>query len=104
LPLIANIDPAEHQAYNEAWLSNLADNVLTYGHISEAKVTRIRGLLSSSSHQEKALFNYSFALSQCQRMGAPYTLMLEDDVLAASVWYRNIKSAIAELEEQPPSK
>lgn len=98
LPFIANIDPHAHYAYNESWLFNLADEVLTYDNVSMRDKARMRSQETPKGHMKKALFDYSFTLQRCLESKAPYILMLEDDAIAADGWYRRTKAALADME------
>lgn len=100
LPFIANIDPYAHYAYNESWLFNLADEVVTYEDVSTWDKARMRSQETPKGHKKKALFDYSFMLRRCLDSNAPYILMLEDDTIAADGWYERTKTAIAELESR----
>lgn len=96
LPFIANIDPHTHYAYNESWLSNLSDEVITYDNVSARDRARMRSQETPKGHMKKALFDYSFMLQKCLDSKAPYILMLEDDVIAADGWYRRTKAALTD--------
>ena len=98
LPFIANIDPHSHHAYNQTWLHTLTDQVFTYDNVSIRDKTRMSSQESPDGHKRKALFDYSFMLQRCLDTGAPYILMLEDDVIAADGWYRRTKIALQEME------
>lgn len=98
LPFIANINPYKHYAYNETWLSNLSDEVITYGNVSARDKARMRLQETPNGHMKKALFDYSFMLQKCLDSKAPYILMLEDDVIAADGWYRRTKAALTDME------
>jgi len=98
LPFIANIDPHAHYAYNETWLHDLSDEVLTYDNVSIKDKARMRSQETPNGHNKKALFDYSYMLRRCFDSGAPHILMLEDDVIAADGWFRRMKSAVQELE------
>lgn len=101
LPFIANIDPHVHYAFNQTWLSDLSDEVLTYANVSAKDRARMRSSESPKGHKKKALFDYAYMLQSCYNSSAPYILMLEDDVIAADGWYPRTKAALADLEKQP---
>lgn len=101
LPFIANIDPETHLAYNEPWLHGLADKILSYNNVSASNAARMRTQESAKGHKKKALFDYSYTMQSCLDSGAPYILMLEDDVIAARGWYPRMKASLEELEGQP---
>jgi GR25 family glycosyltransferase involved in LPS biosynthesis len=100
LPFIANINPYKHYAYNETWLSNLSDEVITYENVSARDKARMRLQETPNGHMKKALFDYSFMLQKCLDSKAPYILMLEDDVIAADGWYRRTKAALTDMESR----
>ena len=100
IPFIANIDPYKHYAYNETWLSNLSDEIITYENVSARDKARMRLQETPNGHMKKALFDYSFMLQKCLDSKAPYILMLEDDVIAADGWYRRTKAALADMESR----
>lgn len=100
MPFIANVDPQTHEEFNEPWLHNLADHVLTYESVPATKKTRLRGMQTPSGHREKALFDYSYTLDACLNSSTPYILMLEDDVLAAEGWFSRTKAALSVLEDR----
>jgi hypothetical protein len=101
LPFIANIDPHTHYAFNESWLFDLADEVLTYENVLKKDKARMRYQETPKGHEKKALFDYSYMLRKCLGSGAPYILMLEDDTIAANSWYRRTKAALMDMESRP---
>jgi hypothetical protein len=101
LPFIANIDPYTHYAFNESWLFDLTDEVLTYENVSKKDKARMRSQETPKGHEKKALFDYSYTLRKCLDSDAPYILMLEDDTIAADGWYRRTKTAVEEMESRP---
>lgn len=100
LPFIANITPYAHYAYNESWLFDLADEVLTYDNVSMRDKTRMRSQETPKGHKKKALFDYSYTLQRCLDSNAAYILMLEDDAIAADGWYPRTKAALADMESR----
>lgn len=101
MPFIANPVSSEHQAFGERWLSHLVDDTLTFEQIPESDKAMLRQLDGANAHMAKTLFDYRFVLERCYLTGAPYVLVLEDDVIAAPSWYNHTKGAIRELESQP---
>jgi hypothetical protein len=83
LPFIANIDPRAHYVFNESWLFDLTDEVLTYENVLKKDKARMRSQETPKGHEKKALFDYSYMLRKCLDSGTPYILMLEDDTIAA---------------------
>ncbi|WPG99527.1 Hypothetical protein R9X50_00234200 [Acrodontium crateriforme] len=102
MPFIGNVDPREHLAFNETWLPNVADKIVTYDdeHVSDADRARLRHMTSGQQgHKEKALFDYKSVLRGClKNTHAPYVLIVEDDTLAIDGWYSHTMAALRELE------
>lgn len=101
---IAQTDPRMHPAYSEKWLENVADRVLTYT-LPEEQLEHIRGLEKDrESFREKALFDYTYLLKACSAVGAPYIVMIEDDVIAQDGWYHRTQKALEVAETQSDLK
>lgn len=99
LPFIAHTDPSQHPAHNESWIYDISDQVLTYD-LPSSDFLRIDFLEDYEvDHLKKSLYDYQYLLSACYNTTAPYTLVLEDDVLAARSWYQAVKSAVKRLED-----
>ncbi|KAJ5914961.1 hypothetical protein N7504_003844 [Penicillium tannophilum] len=98
---IAHSDPSEHPAYDERWLSELPDQVLLYNE-DEVDIDHIRLLEKSPKRvgRQKALLDYQYLLTACNQIATPYTLMLEDDVVAQDGWYHRTQEAVASAERQ----
>lgn len=99
--LFANVDPRQHQDFDTGWIRSVADQILTYEWVSETEKAHLRTLESPDGHKEKALLDYSYALQACYDSGAPFSLMFEDDALAADTWYSRAKDALAQIEQHP---
>lgn len=99
-PLIAHNDPYVHQAFNESWLQNLADRIITYEALPQRDKARLRYLETPEGHREKALYDYSYMLETCLNLSTPYMLLLEDDVLAADGWYQRLNAAVKDWQNQ----
>lgn len=93
MPLIAQTDPARHPAYQERWLSNVADSVLEYD-LPKTQIDYIKNLEDNSNFREKALFDYRHLLEKCADTGAEYIAVLEDDVIALHGWYHRMRHAL----------
>lgn len=99
--LVANANPALHRDFNQTWFQNLPDRIITYETASEKEATLVQELESQGlDHRAKPLHDYVKLLRNCYSTGAPFVLMLEDDVLAASGWYRRTQLAIRQLQEK----
>ncbi|KAJ5745954.1 hypothetical protein N7520_011136 [Penicillium odoratum] len=99
---IAHTDPSQHPAYAEPWLHQVADRVLLY-NASEVDVDHIRELESDEAKiaaREKALFDYAYLLKACKQVGAPYTIILEDDVVALDGWYHRTHDAVISADQK----
>ncbi|PYH51495.1 uncharacterized protein BO96DRAFT_438933 [Aspergillus niger CBS 101883] len=93
---IAHSDPAEHPAYMEPWLHDLADKVLVYDP-DVVDIEHIRSLETPEAKKfarEKGLFDYTYLLKACGALNTSYTVMLEDDVVALDGWYHRTKQAL----------
>ena len=53
LPFIANTNPHAHYAYNESWLFNLADEVMTYENVTARDRARMRLQETPNGHKKK---------------------------------------------------
>jgi hypothetical protein len=101
LNMIANVDPSQHQAFNESWLHSLSDQVVTYQDADMELRERMAELeISDHSHTLKPMLDYIYLLRACYNTGAPFIAMLEDDVLAADGWYHRTIAALNKLETQ----
>ncbi|KAE8130933.1 integral membrane protein [Aspergillus pseudotamarii] len=103
---IAHTDPVQHPAYSEPWLHGLADKVLLYDE-KDIDVDHIRSLETAEAKAlalEKGLLDYTYLLKACTAVGAPYTVMLEDDIIALDGWYHRTKQALRAVEWQTVEK
>lgn len=101
---VANTDPKTHMAWNETWLRDVSDKVVTMeGAMSDDLKKHFAELehQTGGGHVEKALWDYSHALDLCYQTGAPFSLMLEDDVIAARGWYTHARVAMKQLQGVP---
>ncbi|KAK3049117.1 hypothetical protein LTR09_009536 [Extremus antarcticus] len=99
VPFIVNLDPEEHQAIHEPWLEQLADEVLTYTDAEEGEVGRLKEVMVGDwDNKKKALFDYTHLLRTCYERNTTWTLILEDDTVAADGWYLRTLDALRELE------
>ncbi|OGE53314.1 hypothetical protein PENARI_c008G03881 [Penicillium arizonense] len=99
---IAHTDPSEHPSYEEPWLHELADQVLLYDP-AEVDIDHVRSLETDAAKafgREKGLFDYTYLLKACEAVNAPYTMILEDDVVAMDGWYHRTIGALASAEQQ----
>lgn len=94
LPFIAHLDPQKHPAYQTSWLHGASDDVLIYD--LERKERKYVAYLEKSekNHHKKSLVDYKYILDACHKVGTPFILIIEDDVLAAAGWYAHLKAAL----------
>ncbi|GAB1193896.1 hypothetical protein APSETT444_003132 [Aspergillus pseudonomiae] len=103
---IAHTDPTQHPAYSEPWLHELADKVLLYDE-KDVDIDHIRSLETTEAKTlalEKGLLDYTYLLKACAAIGTPYTVMLEDDIIALDGWYHRTKQALRAVERQTAEK
>lgn len=94
MALIAQTKPELHPAYQENWLYNVADRILKYD-LPEKDIDRIREMEEDRGlFREKALFDHTYLFKACAQTGAPYILMVEDDVVAMEGWYQETREAL----------
>lgn len=105
--LIAHTNPHEHPFYDESSsivnVSRVADKVIFYPDIagsSKSMTDRIHQLEKQGKFNEKSYYDYSLLLHQCVTSLAPYTLILEDDVLAQEGWYARTMDSLQKLETE----
>lgn len=99
---IAHTNASEHPAYSEPWLHTLPDQVLLYDP-EEVDIPHIRSLETDAakvSGREKALFDYTYLLKGCEKVNAPYSVILEDDVVAMDGWFHRTTAALKSAEKQ----
>lgn len=97
---IAHTDPQIHPDFAQPWVENVADRVLTYD-LPQDQLEHIRKLENDRGlFREKALFDYTYLLKACAAVGAPYILMMEDDVIALDGWYHRTRDGLELAESQ----
>ncbi|RWA11747.1 hypothetical protein EKO27_g3359 [Xylaria grammica] len=89
--LLAHVDQTEHPDYGQPWLSGMADDLVSY-HDEEERL-ELAQTMTSRPHAIKAKFDYSIVMEECEKTGAPYILMVEDDVVFLDGWrHRTMKA------------
>lgn len=73
-------DPTVHSAYNEKWLPDLADEVVTYGYGPDVMQHIINMEAEGGLYREKGLYDWRFLVKKCYEKEIPYVAILEDDV------------------------
>lgn len=96
---IAHSDPAQHPSYSSSWLSATADKVLLYD-LPDEEMEYIKELETEELTEEKSRFDYTYLLKACEATGTPYTVMIEDDVIAMDGWYHRTRRALEDAEQQ----
>ncbi|EGE04573.1 hypothetical protein TEQG_03444 [Trichophyton equinum CBS 127.97] len=97
---IPHVDPTIHPSFESKWISAMTDRVLLY-NVTAAEIDHLRELENEGgSFREKGLFDYVYLLKACQEIGAPHTIMVEDDVLEMDGWYHRTKQALVDADRQ----
>ena len=90
---LAHSDQEEHQDYEQPWLANMADELPSYRDSPERFVFS-NAIQLNKTHATKSKFDYSIVMEECERTGAPYTLMVEDDVVFMDGWHHRTMQAL----------
>lgn len=88
---IADLNPEDHPAYHEPWISGLVDRVLTHD-LSPSELEYVLSL----DDQHKGVYDYRTLLQACIDSEAPYTTLIEDDVVAADGWFQRTMDGLDE--------
>lgn len=97
---IAQTNQSLHPAYGEGWIENVADTFLAYD-LPEEKMEKVRDWeIAGGDYRQKALFDYTYLLSACERVGSPYIVILEDDVIALDGWFHRTEMALKTADEK----
>ncbi|PYH99910.1 integral membrane protein [Aspergillus ellipticus CBS 707.79] len=98
--LFALSDPSDHPDYNQTWLTNVVDRVLTYDDLADAPGWIILNLEKKKNIKKKSLIDYRLGLQACYDMtDAPWIIMLEDDVVAQRNWYEHTMRSVQRIED-----
>ncbi|KAI0468347.1 hypothetical protein F4859DRAFT_212133 [Xylaria cf. heliscus] len=92
--LLAHTDQADHKAYGQLWLANMADKLPSYSDTTE-RFALAKIMESNQTHGTKAKFDYSIVMEECAKTGAPEILMIEDDVVFMDGWWPRVREALA---------
>ncbi|ORY56401.1 uncharacterized protein BCR38DRAFT_379527 [Pseudomassariella vexata] len=91
--LLAHTDQTKHPDYGQPWLASMADKLPLYRDDAEqlalAKVMEL-----NQSHGTKSKFDYSIVMEECEKTGAPYILLVEDDVVFLDGWRHRVMQAL----------
>lgn len=92
--LIAHSDPTKHPAYNEEWLGEAVDEVLSYKNAGNNTARILEWERQGSPYVEKGMFDYNVLLNHCIKSGSEYVVIFEDDFIALDGWYHRMKQAL----------
>lgn len=93
---IVNVDPREHMAFNESWVPQVMDQMLTYEDVPAEMKAKVQ-VLSPSDFKRKSVLDYIFLLRSCYERNTPWIVILEDDVVGADGWFLRMKQATEDL-------
>ncbi|KAI0548889.1 hypothetical protein F4679DRAFT_288431 [Xylaria curta] len=85
---VAHTNQSKHDEYNQPWLVAMADELPSYDSLTLAEA------MGNQNHEIKSKYDYSIVLEACANTGAPYVLMLEDDVLFLDGWWPRVARAL----------
>ncbi|KAI1084537.1 hypothetical protein F5B20DRAFT_567973 [Whalleya microplaca] len=91
--LLAHTDQEKHQDYGQSWLASMADKVLSYGD-NPGRLALAKAMELSQTHETKAKFDYSVVMEECEKTGASYILIVEDDVIFLDGWRHRTMQAL----------
>lgn len=92
--LLAHTNQADHTAYGQPWLANMADKLPSYSD-NESRFALATIMESNQTHGVKAKFDYSIVMEECEKTGASDILMIEDDVVFMDQWWPRVREALA---------
>ncbi|KAL4971664.1 hypothetical protein BDW66DRAFT_145681 [Aspergillus desertorum] len=96
--LFALTSPTEHPDYNQPWLPNVVDRILTYDQF-DVKFSTLRRLEEKKDIKRKSLIDYHLSLKSCyEDTQAPWIMMLEDDVVAQRGWYNHTLQSVKTIQ------
>lgn len=103
MPFIAHSDPSIHPIYEEPWLQNVADQILTYEFnedLDGSQLQHVKEMETYTEISEKQVFDYAYMLEACLKVNASYIVTFEDDILALDGWFHRTKAALRDIDEQ----
>ncbi|KAI0835896.1 integral membrane protein [Hypoxylon sp. FL0890] len=92
---IAHTDQTRHPDYRQPWLAGMADKLPSYSDDPE-RLALARVMELNQTHGTKSKFDYSIAMEECEKTGAPYILIVEDDVVFLYGWRHRTMQALDE--------
>ncbi|KAI0435923.1 integral membrane protein [Xylaria telfairii] len=90
--LLAHVNETEHPDYGKPWLVSMADTLASYSDNDER--LRLAQKMDPRSHAIKSKFDYSVVMEECEKTGAAYILMIEDDVVFLDGWQHRTMKAL----------
>ncbi|KAI0469406.1 integral membrane protein [Xylaria cf. heliscus] len=90
--LLAHVDQTEHPDHDKPWLSSMADTIASYS--DDAERLKLAQTMDPRSHAIKSKFDYLVVMEECAKTGAPYILMIEDDVVFMDGWRHRVMKAL----------
>ncbi|RYP83550.1 hypothetical protein DL769_001337 [Monosporascus sp. CRB-8-3] len=90
---LAHTDQEIHPDYGQPWLANMVDKLPSY-HDDPQQLALAKGMELNQSHGTKAKLDYSIVMEECEKTGAPYILMVEDDVVFLDGWRHRTMQAL----------
>jgi N-Acetylglucosaminyltransferase-IV (GnT-IV) conserved region len=92
--LLAHVDEYENPDYGQPWLEGMVDTLASYRDDTGRLTVATELEKNETSREEKSKFDYSVVLEECEKTGAEYTLMLEDDVVLMDGWRHRTMDAL----------
>ncbi|KAI1139292.1 integral membrane protein [Hypoxylon sp. FL0543] len=92
---LAHTDQSKHPDYHQPWLAGMADSLPSYDDDPE-RLALAKVMELNQTHGTKSKFDYSITMEECEKTGAPYILMVEDDVVFLDGWRHRTMQAVDE--------
>jgi hypothetical protein len=90
--LLAHTDQQRHPEFGQPWLTNMADKLPSY-HDNPDRLALAKQMEDDKTHAVKSKFDYAILMEECGKSGAPYMLLVEDDVVFLHGWrYRTMQA------------
>ena len=97
LTFIAETNPIRHPIFEQQWLEAVSNEVMLY-NVSQATVSILQEFERTRNYRAKGARDYAYVLERCIESGAPYTVIFDDDTLAAAGWYPKAMAAVEEAD------
>jgi hypothetical protein len=103
--LLADAEPPHNAAFGQPWLSNLADEVLTYApvpdHLAAEGYRRADATadMATAPRDMHVQLDYASLVDACRARGADYFLLVEDDIVASRDWFDRLQESLTEMED-----